>query len=289
MWLIVGGGGQLGRCMATFLEEKSTEFIAVDRASLNVSDPRQVSSLIHDVRPTVILNAAAWTAVDEAEDHENDAMAVNAIGPRNLAKASVDIGARLIHISTDYVFNGLSEMPYPVDFPTEPLNAYGRTKLAGEEAVRVIGGGRFPIIRTAWLYSELGNNFAKTIATRALRGDSTNVVYDQFGQPTSAHDLARLIFQISQLESPPSIVHGTNGGRASWFEFAREIYLQLGTDPELVSPVDSAAFVTKAKRPSYSVLDHSDFEKNGIVPLQDWRLGLADVVHDIQLSVEKDL
>ena len=288
MWLIVGGGGQLGHCMATFLETQSIDFVCVDRASLDVSNANKVSSFIQEIQPSVVLNAAAWTAVDDAEDHESDAAAVNALGPENLAQASISVQARLIHISTDYVFNGSSKEPYRIGSPTQPLNAYGRTKLAGENAVLEIGKGSFPVIRTAWLYSEFGKNFAKTMAARALRGDSTNVVSDQFGQPTSAHDLAAFIYKIAQLKITPSILHGTNSGQASWYEFAEEIFSLIGADPSLLTPVGSFAFPAKAKRPSYSVLDHSDLSHRGIHPIQDWKLGLADLIQDIRESVEKE-
>ena len=288
MWLIVGGGGQLGHCMATFLEKKSIEFVSVDRASLDVSDAYNVANLIHDIQPSVVLNAAAWTAVDDAEDHESEAAAVNALGPENLAKASISVQARLIHISTDYVFNGSSKESYRIESPTQPLNAYGRTKLAGENAVLEIGKGTFPIIRTAWLYSEFGKNFARTICGRALHADPARVVNDQIGQPTSAHDLATFIYQIAQLKIAPSILHGTNSGQASWYEFAREIYSLLGVDTSLVEPVGSSAFPTKAKRPLNSVLDHSDLIDRGIHPMQDWRLGLVDVLQRIKASIEKE-
>ena len=288
MWLIVGGGGQLGHCMATFLEKKSIDFVSLDRSSLDISNSQQVSDVVHDLQPSIVLNAAAWTAVDEAEDQETEAMAVNAIGPKNLAKAAVYIHAQLIHISTDYVFNGSSKEPYRVDSPTQPSNAYGRTKLAGENAVLEIGKGSFPIIRTAWLYSEFGKNFAKTICSRALHGDPARVVDDQLGQPTSAHDLAAFIFQIAHLEISPSIIHGTNGGQATWYEFAKEIYSLLDVDTSLVKPVESAAFPTKARRPSYSVLDHSDLKNRGINSMQDWRLGLAGVLEKIKRSIEME-
>ena len=288
MWLIVGGGGQLGHCMASFLKKKTIDFVALDRTSLDISNAANVSDLIQDLQPSIVLNAAAWTAVDDAEDHEFDAFAVNALGAENLARASITVQARLIHISTDYVFSGLSKEPYRVKSLTQPSNAYGRTKLAGENAVFEIGKGSFPIIRTAWLYSEYGKNFAKTICGRALHADPVRVVNDQIGQPTSAHDLAAFIYQIAQLKIAPSILHGTNSGQASWYEFAREIYSLLGVDTSLVEPVGSSAFPTKAKRPWYSVLDHADLIDIGIHPMQDWRLGLVDVLQGIKASIEKE-
>jgi dTDP-4-dehydrorhamnose reductase len=202
--------------------------------------------------------------------------------------SSAQVGARLIHVSTDYVFNGQANIPYTVTSPTEPMNAYGRTKLAGEKAILESVKGNSCVVRTAWLYSAHGKNFAKTIALRALRGEPVRVVNDQLGQPTSAHDLVHLIWRVSQLEKMPSIVHGTNAGQATWFQFAQEIYSQLGANPALVSPVDTSTFPTVAKRPSYSVLDHADFTSWGLQPMQKWKNGLADSVKRIRSAIQKE-
>jgi len=288
MWLVVGANGQLGRCMTELLESRGTNCIALGRQQLDITDSVAVQKIFEDLQPTIVLNVAAWTAVDDAESHEVAALRVNAQGPANLAMSSTQVGARLIHVSTDYVFNGQANIPYTVTSPTEPMNAYGRTKLAGEIAVRDVHNGVSCIVRTAWLYSEHGKNFAKTMTTRALRGEAVRVVDDQFGQPTSAHDVARLILDISQLKEMPIIVHGTNAGQATWFQFAQEIYSQLGADPALVSPVDTSAFPTVAKRPAYSVLDHSDFPACGLQPMQNWQVGLSDSIESIRKAIEKE-
>ena len=288
MWLVVGANGQLGRCMAELLEDKTTAYVAMDHHQLDIADAVAVQKVFEDLKPTLVLNAAAWTAVDDAEEHEADALRVNAHGPANLAMSSSSISARLIHISTDYVFDGQANTPYTVSSPTEPMNAYGRTKLAGEKAVLGSGDRNNCVVRTAWLYSEHGKNFAKTMAFRALRGEPVRVVNDQLGQPTSAHDVAQLIWSISQLEKMPSIVHGTNAGQATWCQFAQEIYIQLGADPALVSPVDTSAFPTIAKRPAFSVLDHADFTPWGLRPMQNWQEGLADSIKRIRSAIQKD-
>jgi len=288
MWLVVGADGQLGRCMTELLEGKSTSYVAMDHHQLDITDAVAVERVIEDLKPTIVLNAAAWTAVDDAEEHEADALLVNAHGPVNLALSSSSIGARLIHISTDYVFDGQANTPYTVNSPTQPMNAYGRTKLAGEKAVLESGDRNNCVVRTAWLYSEHGKNFAKTMAVRALRGEPVRVVNDQLGQPTSAHDLAQLIWSLSQLERMPSIAHGTNAGEATWFQFAQEIYSLLGADPALVSPVDTSAFPTIAKRPAYSVLDHADFTPWGLRPMQKWQVGLADSIKRIRSAIQKE-
>jgi len=288
MWLVVGANGQLGQSMTALLEKCATDYVALDRLQLDITDSVAVEKFFEELRPTIVLNAAAWTAVDDAEGHEVAALRVNAQGPANLAMSSAQFGARLIHVSTDYVFNGQANIPYTVTSPTEPMNAYGRTKLAGEIAVRDIHSGVSCIVRTAWLYSEHGRNFAKTMTIRALRGEAVRVVDDQFGQPTSAHDVAQLILDISQLKEMPIIVHGTNAGQATWFQFAREIYSQLGADPALVSPVDTSAFPTVAKRPAYSVLDHSDFTAWGLQPMQSWQEGLSDSMESIRMAIQKE-
>ena len=288
MWLVVGANGQLGRCMTELLEVKATAYVAMDHRQLDITDSALVRNVLEEYKPTIVLNVAAWTAVDDAEKHEEDALKVNGQGPMNLASSSSLIGARMIHVSTDYVFNGQAKSPYTVNSPTEPMNAYGRTKLAGEKAVLDSANNNNCVVRTAWLYSEYGKNFAKTMAIRAMRKEPVRVVNDQLGQPTSAHDVAQLIFEISQLEKIPQIVHGTNAGQATWFQFAQEIYSQLEADIALVSSVDTSAFPTIAKRPAYSVLDHADFGSWGMKPLQNWKDGLTDSINRIRSEIQKE-
>jgi dTDP-4-dehydrorhamnose reductase len=288
MWLVVGANGQLGRCMTELLESQSVEYVALGHQQLDITDSVAVEKVFEELKPVIVLNAAAWTAVDDAEEHEDEALQVNVQGPVNLAKSAALVGARLIHVSTDYVFDGEAKSPYKVDSQTEPQNAYGRTKLAGEKAVLELGDN-VCVVRTAWLYSEHGKNFAKTMAAPALRGEGVRAVNDQFGQPTSAHDLAQLIFKISQTDQLPSVVHGTNAGEATWFQFAQEIYSLLGADHDLVSPVDTSAFPTVAKRPVYSVLSHDDFSSWGLQPMQDWKSGLCDSIERIRLAIQKEL
>lgn len=288
MWLVVGANGQLGRSMTELLESNTTDYVALSRHQLDITDSVAVENVFEELRPTIVLNAAAWTAVDDAEGHEVAALRVNAQGPANLAKSTSMVGAQLVQISTDYVFDGQANVPYTVTSPTEPMNAYGRTKLAGENAIREFQNGNSCIVRTAWLYSEYGKNFAKTMTVKALRGEAVRVVDDQLGQPTSAHDVAQLILDISRLKEMPPIAHGTNSGQATWFQFAQEIYSQLGADPALVSPVDTSAFPTVAKRPAYSVLDHSDFPAWGLQPMQNWQVGLSDSIESIRMAIQKE-
>ena len=289
MWLIVGANGQLGRCLQDVLIHQNIKFLAASHHDLDVSDASAVNNLVSTHSFNTIVNCAAWTAVDDAEDHEFEALRINFNGPRNLAIAAKATAARLIHISTDYVFSGDASTPYKVNTPTNPLNAYGRTKLKGDEAVLEIGDGYFPVIRTAWLYSRYGKNFAKTMTSRAIQGLPVRVVDDQVGQPTMAGDLARLIVNVADEKESPSIIHGTNFGYATWFDFAREIYQRIDADVSLVSPVASVEFPTKAKRPSYSVLDHSELNGTSVIEMRHWSDALADEILAIRNMVQSEM
>ena len=288
MWLIVGANGQLGRSLADVLIDSNQEFISTSHSDLDITNKKQVNEFFSGHSFSVVINCAAWTAVDKAEDHVSDALKVNYEGPRNLANAAIATDSRLIHVSTDYVFAGDASEPYEIDTPTNPVNSYGRSKQKGDSAVLAIGGGRFPIIRTAWLYSQYGNNFAKTMSNRAIRGLPVRVVDDQFGQPTSAIDLSRLIIEAAMIPEPPSIIHGTNSGKTSWYEFAKEIFLSLDASTELVTPIPSSEFPTRAPRPRYSVLGHKAFPHNGLTEMQNWKLALKDEIEAIRKAVLKD-
>jgi dTDP-4-dehydrorhamnose reductase len=289
MLLIVGASGQLGRSLQDILVQQNIPFIAASRSDLDISNQYATSQFLSANSFNTVVNCAAWTAVDDAEDYESEALRINFEGPRNLATAAKELGSRLIHISTDYVFSGEGNTPYTVTTPTSPLNAYGRTKLKGDEAVLEIGEGRFPVIRTAWLYSRYGKNFAKTMAARAIKGLPARVVDDQFGQPTMAGDVARFIVSVTNADTSPPIIHGTNSGQATWFNFAQAIYELLGADVSLVSPVTSAVFPTKAKRPSYSVLDHSELIDSSITEMREWLPALRDEIPHITQNVISEM
>lgn len=278
-WLIVGGEGQLGRSMQAELAFAGIEFLALNRAQLDITNENEVMRVFDQVQPGVVLNAAAWTSVDEAESMESDARLVNAYGPSLLAKACSIIDSKFVHISTDYVFSGISHKPCSETEALDPVSAYGRTKAEGERLVQdSYRQGSF-IVRTAWLYSPWGQNFVKTMVRLALRETKTvEVVNDQIGQPTSALDLARQIHQMIGRGVTPGIYHGTNSGRATWFDFAREIFLLSDADPDRVIPVDSSKYVRPAKRPAYSVLGHDGWIRAGIQPMQDWREALKETM-----------
>ncbi|WP_394551173.1 dTDP-4-dehydrorhamnose reductase [Agromyces sp. MMS24-JH15] len=272
--LITGASGMLGRDLQDALA--GHEVTALGRADLDVTDATAVAAAVagHDV----VFNCAAYTKVDDAEADEATAYAVNATGTANLASACAATGARLVTVSTDYVFDGHASAPYAEDRPRDPLNAYGRTKAAGEELALAAHPGGTYIVRTAWLYGEHGPNFAATMLKLAAAKDTWSVVDDQVGQPTWTADLARKLVELVEADAPAGIYHGTNAGQASWFEFARAVLAESGLDAERITPTDSSSFVRPAPRPAYSVLGHDAWRAAGLEPMRDWREALHDAV-----------
>ncbi|MFC5743998.1 dTDP-4-dehydrorhamnose reductase [Actinomadura rugatobispora] len=266
-WLITGAGGMLGTDLAARL---GGDAVALTRAGLDLCDPAAVRAALRRHRPATVVNCAAWTAVDAAETDEGAALAVNGTAVGTLAAACAEAGATLVQISTDYVFDGRGDRPYPEDAPTSPVNAYGRTKLAGERAAAGAGGPCF-IVRTAWLYGAHGPNFVRTMTRLAAERDTVSVVDDQIGQPTWTGDLADRIIALAGSGAPPGVYHGTAAGRTTWYGLAREIFTLLGLDPDRVRPVTSAEFTRPAPRPAYSVLGHDRWAEAGLKPMRDWR------------------
>ncbi|MGN7190863.1 MULTISPECIES: dTDP-4-dehydrorhamnose reductase [unclassified Curtobacterium] len=279
-YLITGASGMLGQDLQHALAGESVT--ALGRADLDVTDADAVDAAVagHDV----VINSAAYTKVDDAETHEDDAHAVNATGPELLARAAVRHGARLITVSTDYVFDGHGTAPYAEDAPTDPINAYGRTKADGERLVREIAPDSSYVVRTAWIYGAHGPNFAATMLRLAASHETVSVVTDQVGQPTWTGDLAARIVELARSDAPAGIYHGTNAGQASWFDFTRAIFAENGLDPERVLPTDSGAFVRPAARPAYSVLGHEGWARAGMAPMRDWREALTAAVQAGALS-----
>jgi dTDP-4-dehydrorhamnose reductase len=236
----------------------------------------------------VIINAAGWTDVDGAELDPCGAYAVNSVGSLNLAVAAKAVGAVFAQISTDYVFSGVSESPWNEDDLCMPVSVYGTTKAAGEVAVLSEYAERSYIFRTAWLYSQWGKNFAKTMTHLALSGDGeVRVVKDQVGQPTSAMDLAAQIVDSVLVGLPCGIYHATNSGQGSWFDFASKVFEFSGASVSRLVPVSSIEFVRPAKRPAYSVLGHKGWRE--IEPMRDWRIALNDAMPAIVEAVREDL
>jgi dTDP-4-dehydrorhamnose reductase len=273
-YLITGAGGMLGQDLQQALDGR--EVTALSRAELDVTDARATLAAVagHDV----VINAAAYTKVDDAESHEDEAYAINATGAENLARAAAAHGAILVQVSTDYVFDGTATTPYAEDAPPDPVSAYGRTKAEGERLARAANPDRTIIIRTAWLYGEHGPNFAKTMLRLAASHDTVSVVTDQVGQPTWTLDLAKQIVALLETGATSGIHNGTASGEASWYDFARAIFSVCRLDPDRVRPTDSSQFVRPAPRPAYSVLGHDSWQRVGLNPLRDWRLALDDAV-----------
>lgn len=262
-WLITGGDGMLAADVLDRTALTGDPVLALGRGELDLCDERAVRDFVRAYRPRVVLNCAAWTAVDEAEAHEEAAMQINGRAVGYLAEACTRSGARLLHVSTDYVFPGTGREPYAEDAPTGPVNAYGRTKLAGELAA--LEQGHY-VVRTAWLYGVGGPNFVRTMIKLAAERDTLDVVDDQHGQPTWTADLADFLVRLAQSDLPPDVYHGTSSGETTWCGLAREIFALLGLDQNRVRAVPSSAYPRPAPRPANSVLAHTRCE-----PIRHWR------------------
>jgi dTDP-4-dehydrorhamnose reductase len=288
-WLITGGSGQLGIAVSQELDKHGIAFDAWSSKDLDITQSSNTSEVIEKLSPIVIINCAAWTDVDGAESHEIDASRVNTDGPENLAIAAKRCNSKLIHVSTDYVFSGDSQSPWQIADEINPQSAYGRTKAQGESRVLANHSENSFIVRTAWLYSPWGKNFAKTVTKLAIQGTGeVRVVNDQVGQPTSALDLAKQLVELGLSTSPAGIFHGTNSGQVSWCEFAQEIFNLAGADVGRVTPVSSSEYPRLAKRPSYSVLSHDAWANTSVKPLRDWRIALAEAMPAIISAVKAE-
>jgi dTDP-4-dehydrorhamnose reductase len=280
-YLIAGSGGMLGQELQIVLAD--ADVTALSRAELDVTHLNAVRAAVdgHDV----VINAAAYTKVDDAEAHESEAHAVNAVGAQNLAIAASENHARLVQVSTDYVFDGKASEPYAENTPLDPISAYGRTKAEGERlALSAHPNGTF-IVRAAWLYGQHGPNFVKTMLKLAASHDTVTVVDDQFGQPTWTADLAAQIVKLVGSDAPAGTYHGTNSGKVSWYGFAREIFRLAGLDADRVTRTDSSQFVRPAPRPAFSVLGHDAWRAAGLDPMRDWEEALAAAARQGVLSV----
>lgn len=266
-WLVTGSNGMLGQDLVPLLRERGHEVTGVDRTELDITDAAAVRGAVAGY--DVVANVAAYTAVDAAEEHEDAAFAVNAVGPQLLARAAREAGARIVQISTDYVFDGHAEQPYAERAPMAPRSAYGRTKAAGEWAVRAENPDHL-VVRTAWLYGARGGCFPKTIARVAAERGGLDVVEDQVGQPTWTVDLADLVERLVAAGAPAGTYHGTSSGRTSWHGFAQAVVGAAGMDPQIVRPTTSEAFVRPAPRPAFSVLGHDATVAAGVAPIGDW-------------------
>src|SRR5690606_35672908 len=266
--LVIGGNGQSGQCLKN-VDPGSLELISLGSEEANILESSSIISVLDQYKPDVIINCAASTAVDSAEDEPLKAAAVNAQGPELLAELCSRRGVMLIHISTDFVFGGSTPVPLVETDLTEPLGMYGKTKLQGEEGI-LKWGGKVVIIRTSWLYSEYGNNFVKTMLRLGKERGRLQVVADQFGTPTYAMDLAEAIVGIADgAEMTYGVFHYSNEGAASWYDFACEIFRKSGLHVQ-VEPVSSSQFPTKAVRPKFSVMDKSKIKNTYGCTIHHW-------------------
>ncbi|CRK59746.1 dTDP-4-dehydrorhamnose reductase [Alloactinosynnema sp. L-07] len=284
--LVPGGTGQLGRELAA-LSGDAVSVRALGSAELDLTSAGSIIAAVSALadkaqaegRHPIVINAAAYTAVDKAETETSRAFAVNADGPRVLAAVCSSRGVPLVHVSTDYVFDGTADRPYEVDDPTRPQSVYGITKLAGEQAV-LGSGARAWVVRTAWVYSAFGANFVKTMARLEQSRETLSVVDDQVGAPTWAADLAAGLIDLATKiaeGTPPSsrVLHCAGAGSVTWCGFAKAVFEELGADPSRVHPCTTADYPTPAKRPAYSVLSNTAWTASGLTPLPNWRDALA--------------
>ncbi|MFY4722034.1 dTDP-4-dehydrorhamnose reductase [Streptomyces sp. LaBMicrA B280] len=283
-WLVTGAGGRLARELTALLPTDTTT--ALTREELDLTDARAVDDALAELRPSVVANCASWTDVDGAEEHEDAALDVNGLAVSRLAAGCARTGARLLHVSTDYVFSGLDAegLPYDEDAVPDPRTAYGRGKLAGERGVLTALPDNGVVVRTAWLYGAHGRSFVSTMAARALSDATVKVVTDQYGQPTWTRDVAERLLVLGSGPARPGIHHATASGSTSRYELAREIYRLLGRDPALVSPVRGADLGCAAVRPAWSVLGHRRWALEGMSPLPEWRGALREALPAVTAS-----
>jgi dTDP-4-dehydrorhamnose reductase len=266
--LITGANGMLAADVIDALRAAgATDLTLTDRDELDILDAEAVTTAVAEAN--LVINCAAYTAVDAAEVNEPAAFAINATGPANLAAACAANGTRLVHISTDYVFAGDATEPYPEDASMAPAGAYGRTKAAGETAVRDSGADAL-ILRTAYLYGRGGPCFPKTIAKAGKARGALTVVNDQIGQPTWTRDVAAFMIRLLEADAPAGTYHATSAGQGTWFDFARAIVASAGLG-DIVTATDSSAYAAKAPRPAWSVLGHEANERIGVEGIGDWR------------------
>jgi dTDP-4-dehydrorhamnose reductase len=276
--LITGANGQLGQDLVKIFNANSFEVCGFGRDRLDVTDLDQSRELIRSLHPDVIVHAAAYTQVDQAETDVENAYLVNAVGTRNMAIIAEELNLKMCYISTDYVFDGTNQTPYNEFDQTNPLGVYGKSKFAGEELTKTLST-RYFIVRTSWVYGIYGNNFVKTMLRLAKEKDELGVVHDQMGSPTYTVDLACFIMNLIQTDKF-GIYHVSNSGTCSWYDFAQAIFEEAGVKIK-VNPITTDEFPRPAPRPKYSVLGHLALKTNGFLEIRHWRDGLKDFMKEL--------
>lgn len=275
--LVTGAKGQLGRDLVSLLSQNNFEVYGYGRDELDITNIDNVEQVFNEVKPDIVIHSAAHTKVDLAESEPDQAYLINGIGTRNISLFAEKVGAKLVYVSTDYVFDGTATKPINEFTPTNPQGIYGKSKLAGEHFVRDLHS-RFFIVRTSWVYGEHGGNFVKTMLNLAQENKSLKVVADQVGCPTYTKDLAKTILEIMQTEKY-GIYHVSNSGQCSWYEFAVAIFEEAGLQPD-VSPCSTEEFPRPAPRPAYSVFDHMALRLNGFNEVRHWREALREFIEN---------
>jgi dTDP-4-dehydrorhamnose reductase len=280
--LVTGANGQLGYDVVERLKKLNIEHIGVSRKDFDLTDEEQTKSFILNHKPDVVIHCAAYTAVDKAEEERDLCYAVNVLGTRYIAQACKKIDAKMVYISTDYVFDGEKEEPYEVTDTPNPINYYGLTKYLGEQEVQK-NLDKFFIVRTSWVFGKNGNNFVKTMLKLGQERKEIKVVCDQVGSPTYTYDLAKLLWDMIQTDKY-GIYHATNEGYCSWYEFACEIFKVAGMDDVKVIPIKSEEYLTKAVRPKYSKLSKDKLELKGFIRLPNWKDALKKYINVLGLN-----
>ncbi len=278
--LVTGAKGQLGTDLMNELAKRGIEGIGVDVEEMDITDRDACMRVISEAKADAVIHCAAYTAVDAAEDHVDLCRRINGEGTRNVALACRETGAKLMYISTDYVFDGTGTRPWEPDDERHPLNVYGKTKYEGELAVEELTE-KFFIVRIAWVFGVAGKNFIKTMLRLGEERGAVSVVDDQVGSPTYTYDLARLLVDMIQTDRYGRY-HATNEGLCSWYEFAKEIFRQAGMDQVQVTPVTSDQFPAKATRPSNSRMSKEKLQENGFTPLPTWQDALGRFLKEIR-------
>ena len=283
--LLIGGSGILGSEILLQLQLGDSEYVSPRSSDLDIRDADAVDKYVKDFKPEWIINCAAWTNVDGAEEFFDQAYELNVSPVKNIAEIASRTGIKVIHISTDYVFDGESSEPYDESSVVSPINRYGESKLKGEESLIAVLPSAY-VVRTSWLYGPSGKNFVKTIAGKALRQEPARVVNDQVGSPTSARDLAQGIISIVKVQPEPGIYNFSNEGSCSWFELAQAIYEKLGASSAMVAPISSTSLDLAAKRPKFSLLSKEKWKSAGLSEVPVWKssleLLLPEIISELQ-------
>lgn len=284
--LLLGGSGILGSEVLQILQNESINYVAPKSSDLDIRNRTQLINFVKAFKPTWIINCAAWTDVDAAENSFEQACELNELAVESIGIAAVHENCKVVHISTDYVLDGESETPYEEFAAVNPKNKYGESKLRGENALLRVLSGAY-VVRTSWLYGVSGKNFVKTITGKAMRNELAKVVDDQVGSPTSARDLAMGVASLMKIQPEPGIYNFSNEGRCSWFELAQTIYEFVGADSKLVDSIESRSLNKTAPRPKYSLLDKNKWRNAELSPVPDWRSSLEIMLPEIITNLKK--